>query len=96
MYLLCCAKFYMADDMYIFLDGMMRVIKGTVSRVNQSRGESYNGGKSPLSLGVYKNVSDFGFSNKPDHIFFHCFLTLEWSLMVWDDNRVHSHVNHLE
>ena len=59
MHFFRCAKYSMTDDMYNRLANIMAGMKKTVARMNQSRGESYNSGKSPLSIGAYKKYVRF-------------------------------------
>ena len=51
--LFCCAKFSIIDAICNPLTFFMMGIKGTVARMNQTRGEIFNSGKYPHSIGVY-------------------------------------------
>ena len=50
MHFCCCTKYYITDDMYNCLADIMTGMKSTVTRMNQSRGESCNSGKYTLIL----------------------------------------------
>ena len=72
MYLFCCAKYFMMDDMYNCLADLMTRTKITVACMKQSIRDSCNIFKSPISLGTYNKMCQvFISSNKPEHIFSH-------------------------
>ena len=86
----------MMDDMYNYLADIMKGMKLTVACMNHSRGESFNRGKYTLILDTLKKLCQVFVSYKKQyHIFAHCFLNLEWSLMARDYKYVCSRVNHL-
>ena len=97
MHLFCCANFDIGDEMYNRLANLMAGMKRTVAQAKQAKGEACNSGKSSMSLATYQKLCQiFMKSDKPEHIFAHCFLTLEWSLMARSDSCVRLHANHLE
>ena len=69
--------------------------KRTISCVKQPRYKSCNSGKSPLSLGAYKNCVRI-FPKKTEHIFVNCLLTVEFSLMAQSDSYVCQCVNNID
>ena len=71
----------MMDDMYNCLADLKACMESTITRKNQSGGEIRNSGKSPLSLGAYKNVSGFDFiSQTREYI---CKILKLWSGILW-------------
>ena len=68
---------------FFFVDIMVG-IKGTDACIKQSRGDSCNNGKSSLRIGKYLSIYIFVLSNKPEHIFVHCFYSEVGSYgLVW-------------
>ena len=76
-----CENYYMMDDMYNCLADLKACMESTITRKNQSGGEIRNSGKSPLSLGAYKNVSGFDFISQTRAYI--CKILKLWSGILW-------------
>ena len=91
----CCDKFYMGDEMYIFLDDFMAGMENKVDWLKKNPGGATTE-EIHIILAEYKILCHILiYSDKPEHIFA-IFLTLEWSLMELLNSCVCYRVNSLD
>jgi hypothetical protein len=74
----------------VLISGMKR----TIASEKVGRGESLKEGKRTMSFAIYSTMCDLMYRGDDDeYLFAHCFLTLEWNLIVRSDNCVNMTIN---